>query len=217
VCQGVRLLTALIRPLPNHRNLLSYEGATSCASSNEEGSSLISVSKQLQAIRRNGQCTIELVESLVELVTKLTKEVTHLKSDNMILKQEIKNLHSFLEASPRPHSQHIRREQCILPEEMSCKEAASNQPVPSADLHTQALPAVSIPAGTTLSYRDVAAAGISPSGPTAPPDPDGFKPLCTERRPPPALPLLTLLLLPTLNLADSPLSVLAARYPCLLS
>jgi hypothetical protein len=51
---------------------LSHEGATSCASSNKEDSPLISVSNQLQAIRRNGQCTIELVESLVELVTKLT-------------------------------------------------------------------------------------------------------------------------------------------------
>jgi hypothetical protein len=68
---------------------LSYEGATSCASSNEEDSPLISVSNQLQAIRRNGKCTIELVGPLVELVTNLTKEVTHLKSDNMMLKQEI--------------------------------------------------------------------------------------------------------------------------------
>jgi hypothetical protein len=40
---------------------LLHHGATSCASSNEETSSLISVSTQLEAIRSNGQCTIDLV------------------------------------------------------------------------------------------------------------------------------------------------------------
>jgi hypothetical protein len=39
----------------------------------------------------------------------------------------------------------------------------------------QALPANSIPAGTTLSYRVVAAAGIPLSERTALPDPEGFK------------------------------------------
>jgi hypothetical protein len=47
--------------------------------------------------------------------------------------------------------------------------------VSSAALPLEALPAISILAGMTLSYRDVAAAGISPSGPTPLPDPDGFK------------------------------------------
>jgi hypothetical protein len=47
--------------------------------------------------------------------------------------------------------------------------------VSSAALPTEALPAISIPAGMTLSYRDGAAAGVSPSGPTVLPDPDGFK------------------------------------------
>jgi hypothetical protein len=37
------------------------------------------------------------------------------------------------------------------------------------------LPTISIPAGRTLSYRDIAAAGILPSGPIALPHPDGFK------------------------------------------
>jgi hypothetical protein len=83
---------------------LSYEGAVSCASPNEEASPLISVCNQLQAIRRNAQCTIELVEPLVDMVTNLSKEVTNLKNDNLLLKQEIKNLHSFIKASPRPPS-----------------------------------------------------------------------------------------------------------------
>jgi hypothetical protein len=97
------------------------------------------------------------------MVTNLSKEVTHLKNDNLLLKQEIKNLHSFIKTSPRPPSQHIPREQRALPAEMSHKEAAGMQRVPSAALPTQALPA-----GTTMSYRDVAAAG-----PTELPDPDG--------------------------------------------
>jgi hypothetical protein len=45
---------------------------------------------------------------------------------------------------------------------MSHEEATSIQHVPSAALPTQALPA-----GMTLVYRDVAMAGISPSGPAA--------------------------------------------------
>jgi hypothetical protein len=58
---------------------------------------------------------------------------------------------------------------------MSHKEAAGIQRVPSSALPTEALPAISLPAGMILSYRDVAAAGIPPSGPTALPDADGFK------------------------------------------
>jgi hypothetical protein len=84
---------------------LLHHGATSCASSNEETSSLISVSTHLEAIRNNGQCTIDLVQSLMNMVTNLTKEVTDLKNDNTLLKQEIKNLHGLIEASPRSTSQ----------------------------------------------------------------------------------------------------------------
>jgi cell division protein FtsB len=59
------------------------------------------------------------------MVTNYTKEVTDLKNDNTLLKQEIKNLHSPIEASPRTTSQYINREQRIVPAEMSHKEAAS--------------------------------------------------------------------------------------------
>jgi hypothetical protein len=61
---------------------LPHHGTTSCTSSNEETTSLISVSTQLEAIRNNGQCTIDLVQSLVNMVTNLTTEVTNLKNDN---------------------------------------------------------------------------------------------------------------------------------------
>jgi hypothetical protein len=110
----------------------------SCASSNEDTSSLISVSTRLDAIRNNGQYTIDLVQSLVNMVTNLTKAITNLKNDNTLLKQEIKNLHIFIDASPRPSSQYITRKQNILAAEMSHKEAASIKRVPSAALPTEA-------------------------------------------------------------------------------
>jgi hypothetical protein len=128
------------------------------------------------------------------MVTNLAKEVTDLKNDNTLLKQEIKALHSLIEASPRPTFQHITREQHILPAEMSNNEAASIQP--SAALPNLALP-ISVPAGMTLSYRDVAAIGIPPSEPTVPL-------------------LMELQLLPRLNLADSRLLGFATLHPCLL-
>jgi hypothetical protein len=109
------------------------------------------------------------------MVINLTKEVTDLKNDNALLKQEIKNLYGLIEASPRPTSQHITGEQRFLPAEMSHKEAAGVQRVPSAALPAETLPTISIPAGMNLSYRHIAAAGISPSGPTALPDAEGFK------------------------------------------
>jgi hypothetical protein len=143
-----------------------HEGATSCASSTREASSLmISVSTSLEAVRLNGQCTIQLDESLVDMVTNLTKEVTHLKNDNMLLKQEIKNLHSLIKASPRPPSQYIHREQRIVPAEMSHKDAASIQRVPRAVYLTSCLltpyllgrPRLHCRTGAD---RDVAAGGI---------------------------------------------------------
>jgi hypothetical protein len=153
-------------------------GAVSSASSNEEVSSLISVRNQLEAVCLNGQCTIELIESLVDIVSSLTKEVTHLKQDNALPKQEIRNLHKFIEASPRLPPKYIAKEQRILPMEVSQKDATSIEHVPTAALSTEALPAALIPATaalTELLYSDVAVAGISPSGSVLLPDCDGFK------------------------------------------
>jgi hypothetical protein len=95
------------------------------------------------------------------MVTNLTKEFPDLKNDNTLLKQEIKDLYSLTEALPRSTSQYITREQRILPTEMSHKEAPIIQRVPSAGLPTEILPTISISAGTTFSFRDVAAAGFT--------------------------------------------------------
>jgi hypothetical protein len=57
--------------------------------------------------------------------------------------------------------------------------------VPLVAPPTQALSVVSVPLGTTVSelpYRDVAAAGISPFGPTELPHPAGFKPVTYKKK-----------------------------------
>jgi hypothetical protein len=67
-----------------------------------------------RSCRLIGQCVIQLVESLVDMVSKLPTEVSHL---NMIfLKHVIKNLHILTERppSPAPLSRYIPREQRIL-------------------------------------------------------------------------------------------------------
>jgi hypothetical protein len=76
----------------------SYEGALSCPSPNSEYVS--SVTSQLETLRINGQSTIELIQTLADMVSKLSNEVACLKNDNVYMKEQIKNLRSLLEASP---------------------------------------------------------------------------------------------------------------------
>jgi hypothetical protein len=112
------------------------------------------------------------------MVSNLPKEVTHLKQDNSLLKQELKNLHQVIEASPRLPPKYIVKEQHILPAEVSRKGVSNVVRVPTAVLSTEALPAAPIPAATALTelyYRDVPAAGILSSGSVPLPDCDGFK------------------------------------------
>jgi hypothetical protein len=148
------------------------------------------------------------------MVGNLTKEVTNLKQDNALLKHELKNLHQVTGASPRLPPKYIAKEQSILPAELSRKDVFYVERVPIVALSTEALPAAA--ALTELSYRDVAAAGISPSvsGPlylivT------GLKPL--RRRQPLARLLLKFQLRGNLEIVESPTSVLAALYRCLSS
>jgi hypothetical protein len=54
---------------------LSYEVDMSRASA----SPVSSVNTQLEAVPLNGQCTMQLIQSLVDMVRKLTEEVTDLK------------------------------------------------------------------------------------------------------------------------------------------
>jgi hypothetical protein len=95
-----------------------------------------------------------------------------------VLKQEMKNRHNVTETTFSLPSKYTPKEQCIMPAEVAHKDASYIERVPTAALSTQALPAAPIPAAmalTELSYGDVAAAGIPPSGSTPLPDQDGFK------------------------------------------
>jgi hypothetical protein len=185
-----------VESVPNHERASS--------SSTEEASLLIiAVSSQLEAVRVNGKCTIQLIESLVDMVNNLAKEVTHLKNDNVLMQQEIKNLHCLIEASPRLPSQCISKEERVSP-------AKKSQHLASATLSTWALP---IPAGSTfteLSYRDVAAVGLSPPGSAELPDSDRFKTVTHRKRTATSIPVMKLLLQRRSDLADSPSLVLAA-------
>jgi hypothetical protein len=51
-----------------------------------------SLSRQLEAVRLNGVCTMEMVKSLMDMVTKLSCEVRVLKSDNIALKLQLQDL-----------------------------------------------------------------------------------------------------------------------------
>jgi hypothetical protein len=164
---------------------LLRHGATICASSNEETSLLNSVSSQLEAIRNSGQCTIDLTQSLVNMVINLTKEVTDIKNDNTLLKQEIKNLRSLIEASSRPTSQYITSEQRFLPTEMSHKKAASIQSVPSAALPAEALPAILYLLGRSCCAETLLLLEFHPLDLQRYLTLTDLKLLLTERRPPP--------------------------------
>jgi hypothetical protein len=51
-----------------------------------------SLSAQLEAVRVNGICTMELVQSLVVMVSKLSSEVQQLRIDNETLKTQLRDL-----------------------------------------------------------------------------------------------------------------------------
>jgi hypothetical protein len=58
-----------------------------------------SLNGQLEAVRLNGVCTIEMVKSLLEMVTKLSLEVQQLKGDNTALNLQLRDLRQIY-ASP---------------------------------------------------------------------------------------------------------------------
>jgi hypothetical protein len=113
--------------------------------------------------------------------SKLSNEVTCLKDDNVYMKEEIKNLRSLLEASPKAFLLQTSKDQYILPEAVRFVDAANSQatlqvplPAPSIKVKRPAgIPATATLAG--LSYRDVAATGTLPQGSSSLPDCEGFQ------------------------------------------
>jgi hypothetical protein len=75
----------------------SSSGMDNSASSDKDKDSL---SEKLEAVRLNGVCTMEMVKSLIEMVTKLSCEVQLLKSDNTALKLQLRDLRQ-IHAPPR--------------------------------------------------------------------------------------------------------------------
>jgi hypothetical protein len=78
---------------------LSYEGAMRRTSPNKEvfSPTVSSVITELEAV----QCTIKPTESLVDVVSKLTAEVSH-HNNNISFRHEIKDMHSHIEAPKGP-------------------------------------------------------------------------------------------------------------------
>ncbi|PNF33116.1 hypothetical protein B7P43_G15514 [Cryptotermes secundus] len=64
-----------------------------------------SLSRQLEAVRLDGECTMEMVKSLMDMVTKLSCEVQVLKSDNTDLKIQLRDLRQFHTPLPSTSSE----------------------------------------------------------------------------------------------------------------
>jgi hypothetical protein len=65
-----------------------------------EITSIESLSVQIETVRLNGQTAIGLVEKLLAMVTNLTAEVSQLKTDKAVLKQQMCELQDLLSAKP---------------------------------------------------------------------------------------------------------------------
>ncbi|PNF34168.1 hypothetical protein B7P43_G18098 [Cryptotermes secundus] len=72
-------------------NMIS-SGMECSASPAEDNGSL---SRQLEAVRLNGECTMQMEKSLMDMVTKFRCEVQVLKSDNTALKLQLRDLCQF--------------------------------------------------------------------------------------------------------------------------
>jgi hypothetical protein len=58
---------------------------------------------QVEIVRINGVCTMDLIKSLIGMVRKLCGEVGHLKHDNACLKEQLKNLQDAIQARNLGH------------------------------------------------------------------------------------------------------------------
>jgi hypothetical protein len=55
------------------------------------------LSVQVETVRLNGVCAMDLMKSLINMVTHLSGEVEHLKNDNVSLKLQLKNLQDAIQ------------------------------------------------------------------------------------------------------------------------
>jgi hypothetical protein len=65
---------------------------------------------QLETVRLNGACALDLIQSVITAVNKLSDDVTQLKSDNMALKIQVQDLQGLMADQiklPRQQSQGV--------------------------------------------------------------------------------------------------------------
>lgn len=162
----------------NSPGSLSYEGAMGRASPNTNffSPTISSAGTQHEAVRLSGQCTIQLIESLVDMVSKLTEDAAHRKND-MSLSQETENLSSLIEAPcPGPflssllrgNAPWLQRSPTRKRQYSACAFSRDSRPGIACCFYT---------------CRDVATAGLSSTGLSALPDSADFKTITYKKRP----------------------------------
>jgi hypothetical protein len=109
---------------------------------------------QLETIRLNGLHTVDLIKSLLDLVNKLSEDVTQFKSDNASLKLQLTKSQQSLdiESINKDHS----AAGSLPPQSVSKahKEVTRNPSGSSAAAYTTS-PLSSVPAAGTLLTREV--------------------------------------------------------------
>jgi hypothetical protein len=139
---------------------------------------------QLETIRLNGQCAVDLLKSLLDLVHKLNEDVMHLKNDNTSLKLQLNELKESVGPQPRIIAHATGRSLASQP---ILKNAPKKHQVASTAISSP-ISASSVPAAGTsaddkvLSYKDVASAGL-PSANAVPVDSDGFVLVTRKKKP----------------------------------
>jgi hypothetical protein len=139
---------------------------------------------QLETIRLNGQCAVDLLKLLFDLVHKLNEDVTHLKNDNTSLKLQLSELKESMGTQPRIIDHATAGSMSPQP---ILKDVPKKHPVTSTAVFPS-LSASSVPVSSTsadarvLSYRDVVSAGL-PSVTAVPADSDGFVPISRKKKP----------------------------------
>jgi hypothetical protein len=139
---------------------------------------------QLETIRLNEQCAVDLLKLLLDLVHKLNEDVTHLKNDNTYLKLQLSELKESMGTQPRIIDHATAGSMSPQP---ILKNVPKKHPVTSAVVFSS-LSVSSVPAAGTsadagvLSYKDVVSADL-PSATAVPADSDGFVPVSSKKKP----------------------------------
>jgi hypothetical protein len=78
---------------------------------------------QLETVRLNGVCAVDLIKSLIDAVNKLSEDVTQLKSDKTALDIQVKDLQGLLDVYSKLPRQQPQGSLPARPGSNSYKEA----------------------------------------------------------------------------------------------